>query len=55
VLEELSSAPTQVEPKSLLHKDLHRVFEEVRDLNLLQVMERERIASMGRRRRMVKR
>ena len=39
-----------MEPKSLLHKDFHRVCEEVRALNLLQVMDRERIASMGRRR-----
>ncbi len=48
------SASTQVEPKSLLHKDFQRVSEEVRALNLLQVMDRERIASMGRRRRIFK-
>ncbi|RYQ87111.1 hypothetical protein Ahy_B09g094584 isoform C [Arachis hypogaea] len=52
---ELMSPSTHEEPKSLLQRYFQRVSEEVIALSLLQVMESEKIASMGRRRRIVKR
>ncbi|XP_028087063.1 uncharacterized protein LOC114287812 isoform X2 [Camellia sinensis] len=40
-------ASTEVEPQSLLQMDSQRESEEVKNLNLLQVMAKERIESMG--------
>lgn len=48
-------ASTEVGPQSLLQIDSQRVSEYVMDLNLLQVMEKERIESMGNSRRIEKR
>lgn len=42
-------------PHSLRHKDSQRLSEQARLRNLLQVAEKERIESTGRRRRTVKR
>lgn len=46
-------ASTEEDPHSLLQIASQRVSEEVRALNLLQVMEKERIESTGSRRRTV--